>query len=94
MTITLNLPPDIENSLEAHAAECGLPVEIYLERFLEQAFSTEPAETEGKLDRRSFLKLPLAERRKILAAQAEQMAPYYEQNSDWKEWLGGDFVEY
>jgi len=94
MTITLNLPPEIETRLETRAAERGLPLEIYLERFLEHAFSTKPSEHEGDLDRRSFLKLPLAERRKILAVQAEQLAPFYEQNSDWKEWLEGDLVEY
>jgi hypothetical protein len=94
MTITLNLPPEIETSLETRAAERGLPLEIYLERFLEHAFSTKPTEPEGNLDRRSFLKLPLAERRRILAAQAEKLAPFYEQTSDWKEWLEGDLVEY
>lgn len=94
MTITLNLPSEIESSLEMRAAERGLPLEIYLERFLEHAFSTKLSDPEGGFDRRSFLKLPLAERRNIIASQAERMAPYYEQNSEWKEWLGGDLVEY
>lgn len=94
MTMKLNLPPEIEISLETRATEHGLPVEIYLGQFLEHAFSTKLAETEGDLDRRSFLKLPLPQRRQILAAQAERIAPYYEQNSEWKEWLGGDLVEY
>ncbi len=68
MTITLNLPPEIETSLETRAAERGLSVEIYLGRFLEHAFAPTPSEKGGNLDRRSFLKLTLAERRKILAA--------------------------
>lgn len=94
MTITLSLPPEIEINLETRAAARGLPLEIYLERFLEHAFSTKPSDTEGNVDRRTFLKLSLVDRRKIMAAQAEQLAPYYEQNRDWKEWLEGDFVEY
>lgn len=94
MTITLNLPPEIEISLEMRAAERGLPLEIYLEQFLEHAFSSKPAMPTSSLDRRSFLRLPLEERRQILAAQAERLAPYYEQNSEWKEWLEGDLVEY
>ena len=94
MSITLNLPPALEINLETCAAERGLPLEIYLERFLEHAFSAKPSDIEDSLDRRNFLKLPLVERRKIMTAQAEQLAPYYEQNSDWKEWLEGEMVEY
>lgn len=45
-------------------------------------------------DRRAFLRLPLSERRRILAAQAEKMAAYYEEDGEWREWLAGDVVEY
>lgn len=45
-------------------------------------------------ERIAFLKKPLAERNRILAEQAEAMKPYYEQNTEWKEWLAGDIVEY
>jgi hypothetical protein len=46
------------------------------------------------LDRASLLKLPRAERARILAERAEAMAPEYELDPDWKEFLGGDFIEY
>jgi hypothetical protein len=46
------------------------------------------------LDRASLLKLPRAERDRILAERAEAMAPEYENDRDWKEFLGGDFIEY
>jgi hypothetical protein len=46
------------------------------------------------LDRLSLLKLPRAERDRILAERAEAMAPEYELDQDWKEFLGGDFIEY
>lgn len=47
--------------------------------------------------RRSFLKLPLAERRRILSEQAEDAAGHYEaeQSVQAREaWQGGDIVEY
>jgi hypothetical protein len=46
------------------------------------------------LDRVSLLKLPRAERDRILAERAEAMAPEYALDSDWKEFLGGNFIEY
>jgi hypothetical protein len=46
------------------------------------------------LDRLSLLKLPRAERDRILAERAEAMAPEYQLDPDWKEFLGGDFIEY
>ena len=46
---------------------------------------------------REFMKLPIEERRRILAEQAEQMAEHYEEESARRErelWQGGDIVEY
>ena len=46
--------------------------------------------------RRAYMQLPLEERRKRLAAQADQMAEYYEQEPERTEriaWQGGDIVE-
>jgi hypothetical protein len=45
-------------------------------------------------ERIAFLKKPLAERRRIMAEQAEAMQPFYEQNSEWKDWPVDDIVEY
>jgi transcriptional regulator with XRE-family HTH domain len=44
--------------------------------------------------RRAFMKLPLEERRRILAEQAEKVAAYYKQDLEWKELQGGDIIEY
>jgi hypothetical protein len=47
--------------------------------------------------RRAFLKLPLAERRRLLSRQAEDAARYYELEQSVQEreaWQGGDIVEY
>jgi hypothetical protein len=42
------------------------------------------------LDRASLLKLPRAERDRILAERAEAMAPEYTLDPGWKDFLGGD----
>jgi hypothetical protein len=47
--------------------------------------------------RRAFLKLPLAERRRLLSQQAEEAARHYEAEQSLREreaWQGGDIVEY
>ena len=46
--------------------------------------------------RRAYLTLPVEERRKRLAAQAERMVEHYEQEQEQTErvaWQGGDIVE-
>jgi hypothetical protein len=42
------------------------------------------------IDRSTFIKLPMAERRQILAAQAEAMVEHYEQDAAWREWVNFD----
>ena len=40
-----------------------------------------------------LLFLPLGERRRIMAQQAEQMIAHYQQTAvEWQEWQGGDFI--
>ena len=46
--------------------------------------------------RRAYMKLPLEERRRHLAAQADRMVEHYEQATERAEreaWQGGDIVE-
>lgn len=60
---------------------------------------THIAETDQALtlaQRRAYMTLSLEERRRMLAAQAERMAAFYEQKSERREreaWQGGDIVE-
>lgn len=42
------------------------------------------------IDRRAFMKSPLEQRQKILAAQTEAMQLHYEQGVDWQEWANLD----
>jgi len=63
------------------------------------ATQTQQAEMDQGLSlaqRRAYMKLPLSERRKRLAEQAERMAKYYDQEPERIEreaWQGGDIVE-
>jgi hypothetical protein len=53
-----------------------------------------PESNPQSIDRRSFLKLSIEERRRILAQQAEAALPYYEENkSEWEEWINLDIAE-
>lgn len=45
-------------------------------------------------ERRDFLKLPIAERRRILAQQAAELTDHYQQNTEWQEWSAGEIIEY
>jgi len=45
------------------------------------------------VERRAFIKLPLEERRQIMAKQAEHMAARYESDREWREFQEGDLVE-
>ena len=63
------------------------------------AMQTQTAEVDQVLSlaqRRAYMRLPLEERRKRLAEQAERMAKHYEQEPEQIEreaWQGGDIVE-
>ena len=46
------------------------------------------------IERKAFMKLPLEERRRLLAQQAEKLLEHYEQDNDWKDLEAGDIVEY
>jgi Zn-dependent peptidase ImmA (M78 family)/DNA-binding XRE family transcriptional regulator len=58
----------------------------------------EPVDAQPSLslvERRAFMKLPLAERRRIMQAQAEKLlSTYEEENAERQEWQGGDIIEH
>ncbi|MEH1943835.1 MAG: hypothetical protein V7L01_26940 [Nostoc sp.] len=55
---------------------------------------SEKAVQPKNISRREFMKLPLEERRCILAAQAELMLLHYEQDREWQELQTGDLIDY
>ena len=56
--------------------------------------TTEPSTNQSFNTRRQFLKLPKEERHRILSEQAEEMADFYEHDTEWREWEGGPILEY
>jgi hypothetical protein len=66
----------------------GQTVEVIL---IIPSFSESTSET---IDRKSFLKLPIEERNRILEQQAEAALPYYQENqTEWQEWVNLDIAE-
>jgi hypothetical protein len=45
------------------------------------------------VNRSQFLKLPIADRRRILEQQAEAALPHYQQDTEWQEWVNLDIAE-
>ena len=45
-------------------------------------------------ERRQFLKLPKDERDRILSEQAKEMADFYEDDTEWREWSVGPIIKY
>ena len=61
---------------------------------MEISNTTSKQEKFNNISRREFMKLPLEERRRILAQQAEVMLPHYQQNTEWQELEAGDLIDY
>jgi Zn-dependent peptidase ImmA (M78 family)/DNA-binding XRE family transcriptional regulator len=54
----------------------------------------ETKESPPLVERSVLMKMPMDERRRILAEQARKMTAHFERNSEWKDYQGGDIVEY
>jgi hypothetical protein len=53
-----------------------------------------PESNPQSIDRQSFVKLSIEERRRILAQQAEAALPYYQEHkAEWEEWINLDLAE-
>ena len=62
------------------------------ERLLNQTGQLSPEKSLSK--RRQFLALPKKERHRVLSEQAKEMADFYENDMEWREWEGDSVVEY
>lgn len=67
----LQLPPETESRIRAKAARAGQDAEELLRRIVEKELSVDES------DPAYLLTLPLAERRRIMAAQFAEAAPLY-----------------
>ena len=69
----------------------GIIEEREAERLLNHTLA--PSSPQSLIERRALLKLPTDSRRSLLREQAQQMADYYQDDPEWRELEGGDFVE-
>ena len=51
-------------------------------------------EPSSQFDPVALMRLPLTDRRQILAAQSATMVEHYQQDAEWREFTAGDIVEY
>ena len=56
--------------------------------------TTEPPANQSFSTRHQFLELPKEERNRILSEQAKEMADFYENDPEWRKWVGGPIIEY
>jgi plasmid stability protein len=99
---TVNLPEEVSAALEQLAAQTGRSLEVVLTQavisYLQTHLGTnELPQTQTALSlsqRQSFLKLPVAERRRLLEVQAEALSAHYQTDTQWQELQVGDLLEY
>lgn len=85
-------PPERSRWVDAYAHRAFAEGLIAEEAFAEYVPRTKADRVPGDIDRRALLKLPVAERRAILKAQADAIAEEYNAEID-HEWLAGDFED-
>jgi Zn-dependent peptidase ImmA (M78 family)/DNA-binding XRE family transcriptional regulator len=77
-----------------HALSEKMITHLKAEELLKEVLPMPESESLATIERRTFLRLPLQERSRILAAQADQqMVEYYNQNQEWQAEQGGDFID-
>ncbi|MEG4507267.1 DUF433 domain-containing protein [Microcoleus sp. F6_B4] len=89
---------EIDAEIAAEAAEADRRIETLISDRQSQNQQTDIAlEIPTIADypsRREFMKLPLEERRNILAKQAEVMLQHYQEDREWQELEAGDLIDY
>lgn len=75
-----------------HAVSEGVLTHAEAGEMLGEKFGTK--DSSQLVERSVLMKLPMDERRRILAEQARKMTAHYEKDSDWRNYQGGDIVEY
>lgn len=91
----INIPPEKPRRFTQQVSQAfsdGLITEIDVKRLLNQVEQKTPKTPLS--EQRQFLALPKKERHRILNEQAKEMADFYENDTEWREWEGGPVVEY
>lgn len=96
--LTLRLDDELLERVQQWAERQNLTIDQAISIACSQGIgvleSSMSPETLTLADRKAFLKRPLAERRRVLADQAEKMVAHYEQEREWQEIAPGDLIEY
>ena len=93
--ITAKVLPGNKLEIQAPNLLVGQTVEVII--LVPETFSyssATEAQTLSLDERLALLKLPIVERRRILASQAEAIIDHYQQDSEWQELMSGDIINY
>lgn len=92
---------DVVEAIKGFSIEEKLQIQLLLQQYLreeengELTFSGNIDELKQQfLSRRELIKLPIEERKKILAAQSDLMLEHYQQDKEWQELQTGDLIDY
>ncbi|BAU10696.1 hypothetical protein LEP3755_11870 [Leptolyngbya sp. NIES-3755] len=96
--LTVMLDDEVLRKMQEWAERQNLTIEQAMSIACTQGIAvlenSTPPKTLSLEERKAFLTLPLAERRRLLAEQAEEMVAHYEQNREWQDIAPGDLIEY
>jgi hypothetical protein len=92
---------DVVEAIKGFSIEEKLQIQLLLQQYLreeengELTFSENIDELKQQFfSRRELIKLPLEERKKILASQSDLMLEHYQHNKEWQELQMGDLIDY
>jgi hypothetical protein len=98
--LNIPLPDQLQSFVDQQAIDTGFPnASGYVLHLIEKEQQRlEVGKVDQSIDRETdpafLMTLPLPDRRRILAAQADGMVAHYEQDHDWREFTAGDFIDY
>ena len=87
--------PGNKIEIQTPSLSVGQIVEVII--LIQEVIPPESAVQEQSLSleqRLAFLKLPIAERRRILESQTESILNHYQEDSEWQELMSGDIINY
>jgi hypothetical protein len=92
--LNIPIPDQLQLFVEQQAIDTGFPsASGYVLHLIEREQRRLEVGMDQSIDRETdpvfLMTLPLADRRRILAAQADLMVAHYEQDDDWREFMGG-----
>jgi hypothetical protein len=88
------LPDQLQSFVEQQAMDTGFTsASGYVLHLIEKEQKRLEVGIDQSIDRETdpvfLMTMPLADRRRILAAQADLMVAHYEQDNNWREFMGG-----